>query len=167
MIPDVLCALICYAPYWTFCTCLLCSLIYVVHFFVMLPDVLCAVVCYTPRNVVCFKIVRISYTLIHISSKILTNYMFPGSVWPPYPGANQGFWARNAGFYNTLPNFSTNSRSSPSFSPTSRLYKTTTRTPTIRTPTFSTSAPLRSGSPQGLPTLFSPYKVLLRRQQVP
>ena len=28
-----------------------------------------------------------------------------GSVWPPFPGANQGYWARRAGFYNTLPNF--------------------------------------------------------------
>jgi len=26
-------------------------------------------------------------------------------VWPPFPGANQGYWARRAGFYNTLPNF--------------------------------------------------------------
>merc|ERR1711982_76179 len=28
-----------------------------------------------------------------------------GSVWPPFPGANQGYWARRAGFYKTLPNF--------------------------------------------------------------
>merc|ERR1711913_182699 len=32
-----------------------------------------------------------------------------GSVWPPYPGANQGYWARQAGFYNT--------RTHPTFSP--------------------------------------------------
>jgi len=29
-----------------------------------------------------------------------------GSVWPPYPGANQGYWARRAGFYKTLSGFS-------------------------------------------------------------
>merc|ERR1712026_442416 len=29
-----------------------------------------------------------------------------GSVWPPFPGANQGYWARRAGFYKSLPNFS-------------------------------------------------------------
>merc|ERR1712168_1573934 len=23
-----------------------------------------------------------------------------GNVWPPYPGAGQGYWARQAGFYN-------------------------------------------------------------------
>ena len=26
-----------------------------------------------------------------------------GSVWPPYPGAGQGYWAARAGFYKTLP----------------------------------------------------------------
>merc|ERR1711976_197243 len=30
-----------------------------------------------------------------------------GSVWPPFPGANQGYWARRAGFYKSLPNFGT------------------------------------------------------------
>merc|ERR1711976_319494 len=30
-----------------------------------------------------------------------------GSVWPPVPGANQGYWARRAGFYKSLPNFGT------------------------------------------------------------
>merc|ERR1711872_620070 len=44
-----------------------------------------------------------------------------GSVWPPYPGANQGYWARQAGFYNTLPNFSTN-KTQQTFSPTTKLY---------------------------------------------
>merc|ERR1739840_36086 len=28
-----------------------------------------------------------------------------GSVWPPFPGANQGYWARRACFYKTLPSF--------------------------------------------------------------
>merc|ERR1711936_712600 len=30
-----------------------------------------------------------------------------GSVWPPFPGANQGYWARRAGFYKSLPNLGT------------------------------------------------------------
>merc|ERR1711874_570300 len=73
-----------------------------------------------------------------------------GSVWPPYPGANQGYWARQAGFYNTR----THPTFSPTFSPTSSIIRTT-------------SAPIRPGSTQTLPTLFRPYQVLLSRQQVP
>merc|ERR1712106_1288721 len=80
-----------------------------------------------------------------------------GSVWPPYPGANQGFWARQAGFYNSLPNFSMLTKSSPSLPATSRLYQTPSVTPTIRTSTFPTSATLRTdsvGTRLSLPTLY-------------
>ena len=26
-------------------------------------------------------------------------------MWPPYPGAGQGYWARRAGFYDSKPKF--------------------------------------------------------------
>ena len=32
---------------------------------------------------------------------LLENIVLPGSVWPPFPGAGQGYWAARAGFYQT------------------------------------------------------------------
>merc|ERR1711971_770336 len=34
-----------------------------------------------------------------------------GSVWPPYPGAGQGYWAARAGFYKTRPEKITSAQS--------------------------------------------------------
>eukprot|EP00092_Neocalanus_flemingeri_P055392 GFUD01065448.1.p1 GENE.GFUD01065448.1~~GFUD01065448.1.p1 ORF type:complete len:101 (+),score=20.64 GFUD01065448.1:40-342(+) len=93
-------------------------------------------------------------------------YYNTGSVWPPYPGANQGFWASKAGFYKTLPNFSTPTMSSAAFPTTGRLHQTPTVTPTTRKASFPASALLRTDS-VGLPTLYRPYQVLLRRYTVP
>ena len=33
----------------------------------------------------------------------LSSVWLSGSVWPPYPGAGQGYWAARAGFYKNLP----------------------------------------------------------------
>ena len=33
----------------------------------------------------------------------LSSLWLSGSVWPPYPGAGQGYWAARAGFYKTGP----------------------------------------------------------------
>merc|ERR1719483_1695036 len=84
-----------------------------------------------------------------------------GSVWPPHPGANQGYWARQAGFYNSLPNFS-----SPTIPTTRRLYTSPTITPAISR-TFPASPTIRAGParPTGLSTLYRPYQLAFRRYQ--
>merc|ERR1712189_23598 len=76
-----------------------------------------------------------------------------GSVWPPYPGANQGYWAKKAGFYDNLPAFSRpkTSRTSSIINPSS-----STQLPSIF-PTNWTTQPstprtgLTNNSPFSLP----------------
>ena len=96
-------------------------------------------------------------------------FFIAGSVWPPYPGANQGYWARQAGFYDNLPAFSRpkTSRTSSIISPSS-----STQLPSIYPTNWTTQpstprAGLTNNSPFSLPTLFRPIQVLLGRRQVP
>merc|ERR1712110_1338632 len=53
-----------------------------------------------------------------------------GSVWPPFPGANQGYWARRAGFYKSLPNFGTAALQGSSAVVTESLAVTSSTPPT-------------------------------------
>ena len=41
--------------------------------------------------------------IIIVTNIIIIIIIIPGSVWPPYPGAGQGYWAARAGFYKTRP----------------------------------------------------------------
>merc|ERR1711976_600946 len=53
-----------------------------------------------------------------------------GSVWPPFPGANQGYWARRVGFYKSLPNFGTAALQGSSSVVTETLAVTSSTPPT-------------------------------------
>jgi len=64
-----------------------------------------------------------------------------GSVWPPYPGANQGYWARRAGFYKSLSGFS--GTSAAGTAATAVTAETTTGlslTSPVTTPPFTNTA---------------------------
>merc|ERR1719167_142174 len=86
-----------------------------------------------------------------------------GGVWPPYPGANQGYWARQAGFYDNLPAFS---KPKSLRIPAVINQSTSTLTPSIFSTNLTTQLPTpktrpHNNSPFSLPTLFRPIQVLL------
>ena len=92
-----------------------------------------------------------------------------GGVWPPYPGANQGYWARQAGFYDNLPAFS---KPKSLRTPAIINQSSSTLTPSIFSTNLTTQLPTpktrpHNNSPFSLPTLFRPIQVLLGRRQVP
>ena len=79
---------------------------------------------------------RTGETIIVSLSWVIRTW-FTGSVWPPYPGAGQGYWARKAGFYDSgsRPKFN-------GFATTSRPIKPTNNATTSNTTSANDSVPV-------------------------
>ena len=82
-------------------------------------------------------------------------------MWPPYPGAGQGYWARRAGFYNSKPKFN-------DFVTTSRPVKVATNdATTVEYDNTTTTAAVTDVNKSQVPVYHPKSKTITRSSSKP